>query len=132
MPGYEAGRIRAIFELPCHLSYLSKEKLVYIEHFRPFSKSNPMPHGLYSTTHTMTSGVRKTSVILLSLIRMACHLTLRYQQISETLHISSETDLLSVAHQFYFNNYASHFVFLVLEYWRKHGGNGASPLCIFF
>ncbi|KAB5587770.1 hypothetical protein CTheo_8789 [Ceratobasidium theobromae] len=78
LQGYEAGRVRAIFELPWHISYMYNKKLVYIEHFRPFSECNPWPHSLYSMSHALNNGVRKTSVIPLLAIQMSCHLTPHY------------------------------------------------------
>jgi hypothetical protein len=140
-PEYKAGRIRAIFELPRHLSYMSKEKLVYIEHFRPFSRGNPMPHRMFSTSHEMANGERKTSVIPLSAIRMACHLAPRFKSLSEMCNpITSQTDLLSLSKEFYFNKYCSHFTFTVMEHWQKHGGHckflyrcfpGLSPIILY-
>jgi hypothetical protein len=102
------------------------QKLVYVEHFCPFSNTNLSPHCLFSTKHAMAGGTRKTSVIPLSSIRMACHLTPHYKQLSAAFPVSSDTDPLSSFNQFYFNNYCSHFVFAVLEHWRKRGANCAS------
>jgi hypothetical protein len=128
--GYEAGRVRVIFELPRHLSYMYKGKLAYIEHFRPFSQCNPMPHRLYSTSHAMARGVRRTSVIPLSLIQMSCHLTPRYKQLDDTVRITPDTDLMSTFNQFFFNKYCSYFVFVVMEHWRQRV-NCESPVIHF-
>lgn len=117
--GYKAGRARAIFELPSHLSYIYPGKLVYIEHFRPFSSSCPNPHRLYSTSLAMVNCMRMISIIPLSSIRMACHLVPRYHLMDVEQQISSSDDLLTTSKHCYFNKYASHFIFALTEHWRQ-------------
>jgi hypothetical protein len=118
--GFQAGRIRAIFELPHHLSIqVTNEKLAYLECFRPFSASAPKPLSLYSTSHLMVNNRRQALVVPLSYLRMVCHLTPRYHLMDPEHHISSSTDLLAVCSRFHLNKYCSHFMFVVLEHWRK-------------
>ncbi|KAG8729242.1 hypothetical protein FRC10_004158, partial [Ceratobasidium sp. 414] len=117
--GFQAGRVRAIFELPRSLLSLCSEKLVYIEHFRPFSAGAPLPLSLHSTSHMMQGNRRFASVIPLSRLRLACHLAPRYQLLDPNYPVSSTSDLLADHNRFYLNKYASHFLFIILEYWRK-------------
>ncbi|KAG8715977.1 hypothetical protein FRC09_016138, partial [Ceratobasidium sp. 395] len=98
-----AGRVRAIFELPPHLSRYYSEKLVYIEHFRPLSKGAPTPLSLHSTSHMTSNGRRCASVIPLSQLRMACHLVPKFCSLDPKLSISSSTDLLAIQNKFYLN-----------------------------
>ncbi|KAG8714425.1 hypothetical protein FRC09_017655 [Ceratobasidium sp. 395] len=119
---YAAGRVRAIFKLPKHLQFLYSKKLVYVEHFRSFSVNPGLPHGFHTTTHQMERGrpsVRQVSVIPLSTIRMACHLTPVYQLTDQLALISSSSDLLTSYQRFYLNGYSSYFIFNLLDHWRK-------------
>ncbi|KAG8730403.1 hypothetical protein FRC10_002734 [Ceratobasidium sp. 414] len=115
----QAGRVQAIFELPNHLQSLFSQKLVYIEHFRPFSNHVARSTLLYMTSHAMHGNRRSASVIPLSQLRMTCHLTLRYHLLDPNLPISSSTDLLSKHNSFYINKYASDWLFAVIGYWEK-------------
>jgi hypothetical protein len=67
----------------------------------------------------MANNVRQTAVIPLSDIVMTCQLTPRYHLMDPEYRINSSTDLLSCFDRFYLNKYSSHFMFAVLEYWRK-------------
>ncbi|KAG9098699.1 hypothetical protein FS749_003186 [Ceratobasidium sp. UAMH 11750] len=115
----QAGRVRAIFELPNHLQTLCPEKLVYIEHFQPFSARPSRTTDLHTTKHAISGGHRCTSVIPLSHIRMTCHLAPKYHLFDRDHLISAATDLLAVHDSFYLNKYASFWLFLVLEYWER-------------
>ncbi|KAG8709952.1 hypothetical protein FRC08_017839 [Ceratobasidium sp. 394] len=117
--GLEAGRVRAIFELPRHLQSVCSEKPVYIEHFEPFSDSRSRTTNLYRTHHAVHNGRRAASVIPLSQVRMTCHLTPKYHEIRARHHISSTTDLLALHHTFYLNKYVSPWWFVVLDYWER-------------
>ncbi|QRV97098.1 hypothetical protein RhiJN_25117 [Ceratobasidium sp. AG-Ba] len=119
---YVAGRVRAIFKLPAHLQHLYSKKLVYIEHFHPFSAKPHPVHGLYTTSRRMERDqprVRYSSVMPLSKIQMACHLTPIYSREEPTDSISATSDLLSDYRRFYLNSYSSYFMFNVLNRWRK-------------
>ncbi|KAG9081048.1 hypothetical protein FRC06_005882 [Ceratobasidium sp. 370] len=120
--GFQAGRIRAIFELPSHLKPYYDQKLVYLELFRPFSANRQFPTDLYTTSHQMDGTRRRAVVIPLSRLRMACHLMPQYQSLNPDIRVSSSTDLLSLHNKFYFNKYASHFIFVIMDYWRKRLG----------
>ncbi|KAG8768820.1 hypothetical protein FRC12_005337 [Ceratobasidium sp. 428] len=119
---YMAGRVRVIFKLPKHLQFLYANKLVYVEHFKPFSAAPQLPHGLHTTAHQMERwrpSVRQVSVIPLSSIRMACQLTPLYRFTDQLALISSSSDLLSSYRHFYLNGYSSYFIFNLLDHWRK-------------
>ncbi|KAG9094615.1 hypothetical protein FS749_012136 [Ceratobasidium sp. UAMH 11750] len=124
---FQAGRIRAIFELPRHLQPYYNQKLAYLELFRPFSVRPQYPMNLYSTSHKMDGPRRCAVVIPLSRLRMACHLVPQYQSLDPELRISSSTDLLAVHNHFYFNKYASHPIFAIMDHWRKQVGHQRIP-----
>ncbi|KAG9086517.1 hypothetical protein FRC06_003041, partial [Ceratobasidium sp. 370] len=67
----EAGRVRAIFELPKHLRSTCSEKLVYLERFEPFSERRSRTTDLYTTRHAVHNGRRAACVVPLS--RVPCH-----------------------------------------------------------
>ncbi|KAG8724785.1 hypothetical protein FRC09_014207 [Ceratobasidium sp. 395] len=118
---FQAGRVRAIFELPPHLKPLYEQKLAYLELFRPFSASRPYPINLHTTSHMMNSNgtQRCTAVVPLSHLRMACHLVADIHSFDIERPISSKDDLLSIHNKFFFNKYASHFLFVIMDYWRR-------------
>ncbi|KAG8708612.1 hypothetical protein FRC08_018808 [Ceratobasidium sp. 394] len=116
--GLRAGRVRTIFELPKHLQAICPDKLVYIEHFEPFSARRVQVLGLYTANHAMQAGRRVTSVIPLTQIRMTCHLAPQYSMLDPSLQVSSFTDLLSAHNRFYLNKYASYWIFIILDYWE--------------
>lgn len=105
---------------------MCREKLVYVELFRPFSRSNPEPTRLYTTSHAVTNDVRNASVIRLSDIKMTCHLAPRYSLLNPDLRINSSIDLLSTSRQFYLNKYISHYAFAIFEHWSKQQHAGES------
>ncbi|KAG8735173.1 hypothetical protein FRC10_010905 [Ceratobasidium sp. 414] len=123
LKGFQAGRIRAIFELPHHLKPYYNQKLAYLELFRPFSAGQQFLTNLHTTSHMMNGTRRCAAVVPLSRLRMACHLMPQYQSLDPDLRVSSSTDLLSLHDKFYFNKYASHFLFVIMDYWRKQLGN---------
>ncbi|KAG9080488.1 hypothetical protein FRC06_006521 [Ceratobasidium sp. 370] len=114
----QAGRVRAIFELPDYVHPFFPQKLVYIERFCPFS-AHVSRSSLYTTSHAVHGGRRSVSVIPLSQLRMTCHLAPRYHLLDPDLRISSSTDLLSEHDSFYLNKHASYWLFAVLDYWEK-------------
>ncbi|KAF8593671.1 hypothetical protein BDV93DRAFT_460569 [Ceratobasidium sp. AG-I] len=116
---FEAGRIKTIFKVPRHLSEVCDQKLAYVELFRPFSQLTRGPTGLYTTRHATIDNKRQALVIPLSDIVMTCQLTPQYHMMEPDLRVTSSTDLLSEFDQFYLNKYSSHFMFAVLEHWRK-------------
>ncbi|KAG8687662.1 hypothetical protein FRC08_011864 [Ceratobasidium sp. 394] len=115
---FQAGRVRAIFELPNHLLPLCSEKLAYVELFRPFSANVTYPTSLYTTGHMMRDNQRAVAVVPISKIRMACHLAPRYHLLDPDQIVSSSTDLLAIHNSFLLNRYTSHFQFAVMDYWE--------------
>ncbi|QRW09681.1 hypothetical protein RhiLY_08680 [Ceratobasidium sp. AG-Ba] len=126
---YTAGRVRAIFKLPKHLHFLYPKKLVYVEHFQPFSvKPHPI-HGMFTTSQRMERNnplSRHASVMPLSKIRMGCHLTPAYTENDISDGITLASDLLDDYRRFYLNSYSSYFVFNLLDHWRKQLERGSS------
>ncbi|KAG8789232.1 hypothetical protein FRC12_013725 [Ceratobasidium sp. 428] len=116
---FVAGRVRAIFELPSHLSKFCSEKLVYLEHFQPFQDHANLHTQLYTTGHAVHNHRRYSSVVPLSRVRMTCHLAPRYHLFDDQYRISRSTDLLSIHDAFYLNKYASYWLFIVFEYWQQ-------------
>ncbi|KAG8753856.1 hypothetical protein FRC12_011393 [Ceratobasidium sp. 428] len=115
----EAGRVRAIFSLPRHLQSFSSEKLVYLERFCAFSPQPSVSTSLYTTQHASEDRRRSAIVILLSQLRMTCHLAPRFHLLSQALPVSSSTNLLSAHKYFFLNKYASSWLFSIFEYWEK-------------
>jgi hypothetical protein len=119
MLGYRAGRVRVIFRLPNHLRYFYPHHLVHVELFGPFNP-NPSPsHGLYSTSPALHDGRRCLAIIPISDVVLACHLAPVYSFLSKDTRLDNFSDLLSIGRRFFFNHYASHFVFLFIRYWRR-------------
>ncbi|KAG8794672.1 hypothetical protein FRC12_022567 [Ceratobasidium sp. 428] len=119
---YTPGRIRVIFKLPRHLRFLYPHKLAYVEHFHPLSTMPNEKSGFFTTrirNEVDQAGVRRVSVIPLSKIRMACHLTPIYRFKDDFSAISTESDTLSTYSNFYLNNYGSYFMFNLLVHWER-------------
>ncbi|QRW07669.1 hypothetical protein RhiLY_06668 [Ceratobasidium sp. AG-Ba] len=121
----EAGRVRAIFSLADHHQSLCSEKLVYLEQFRPFAQSPITSTSLYTTQHALCRGHRRAVVVLLSQLRMTCHLVPQYNYLPADFRISSSTDLLAEHRHFSLNKYASPWLFSVLDYWENRRLNAA-------
>ncbi|KAG9093118.1 hypothetical protein FS749_015043 [Ceratobasidium sp. UAMH 11750] len=116
---YRAARVRVIFKLPTFCHELTSEPLAYVELFTAFTSPSISPHGLFQTSHQLHSGNRVTTVIPVSKIRMACHLSPRYTSFDLPFLISSNTDLLSVCSQFFLNRHSSYYFFSLSDYWRS-------------
>ncbi|KAG8773231.1 hypothetical protein FRC12_002651 [Ceratobasidium sp. 428] len=113
------GRIRAIFELPDHLTKFCSDKLVYVEHFLPFPDQPSQNAHLYMTSHAIRNRRRYASVMPLSRVRLTCHLSPRYHLFDRNYRISRSTDLLTAHDAFYLNRHASYWLFIVFEYWQR-------------
>ncbi|EUC56496.1 hypothetical protein RSOL_181130 [Rhizoctonia solani AG-3 Rhs1AP] len=117
---YRAGRVRAIFSLPPHLRDSYPDPLVYLDLFAPFPKSLAISHGMYTTTHDEYRGTRRTLVIPVAWLVSACHLAPVFGQSPQGFPFERH-DLLSVSKQFFFNHYSNHFIFGLVEHWRRAG-----------
>ncbi|KAG8702500.1 hypothetical protein FRC08_003449 [Ceratobasidium sp. 394] len=127
---FQAGRVRAIFQVPRYLQELCAETLAYVELFRPFSHSMSQPASLYTTGNMMRNHRRCSTVVPISRIRMAIHLAPRYNLLDPDQPISASTDLLSTHDSFYLNKYASYFQFDTMEYWeQRRQAQECSPVC---
>ncbi|KAF8709631.1 Zn-finger protein, partial [Rhizoctonia solani] len=117
---YRAARVRAIFELPSQFKHLCPQQLVYVEWFNPFNPSLLKYWETYSTTRAVDQAQRtRTSVIPLSSIRLACHLGPRFNTIDEEFQPRLDTDIFDVCRSFILNQFASYYVFDLLEHWEK-------------
>ncbi|KAG8724120.1 hypothetical protein FRC09_000267 [Ceratobasidium sp. 395] len=117
---FQAGRVRAIFELPKHLSSYYPGKLAYVERFHPFSKGTPQPFSLHTTSQMMRDNQRCAAIIPLSHLRLACHLAPKYNSMPDPQQpLDSSTDVLSIHHTLYLNHYVSHFLFVIFDYWKQ-------------
>ncbi|QRV83627.1 plasma membrane ATPase 4 [Ceratobasidium sp. AG-Ba] len=119
---YTPARVRAIFELPKDLHYLSNEKLAYVDLF--YSPSpNPEPDvGLFTTTRAQLDGVRRTVVIPLTDITMTCHLAPRYNRFRPDTKLIQYSDILQLCESFYINIFASYFLYELFRHWGQAGG----------
>ncbi|CUA77852.1 hypothetical protein RSOLAG22IIIB_12875 [Rhizoctonia solani] len=115
---YRAGRVRAIFSLPSHLYNSYPDPLVYLDLFAPFPKSLAVSHGVYTTERDEYRGTRRTLVIPVAWLVSACHLAPVFGQFPHDFPFERH-DLLSVSKQFFFNHYSNHFIFGLVEHWRR-------------
>ncbi|KAG9077987.1 hypothetical protein FS749_010059 [Ceratobasidium sp. UAMH 11750] len=118
---YRAGRVRAFFTLPAHLKYLYSGPLAYVEVFTPFDVSVPLSSGLHSTKPDFDSrNQRRTLVILVTDISLACHLTPKFHLLDKELKLTAATDIFAHSKHFWLNHYFSHHFFQLIEHWRCH------------
>ncbi|CAE6427749.1 unnamed protein product [Rhizoctonia solani] len=120
---YRAGRIRAIFRLPRHLSSIYDEPLVYLETFKLFSMPVNYPdHRLCITGPQITNGARVDIVVPLTKVRAACHLAPQFHRMDDATDpqpLTSADDLLSTTNHFYLSRHNSDFMFALLDHWRR-------------
>ncbi|QRV85180.1 hypothetical protein RhiJN_13198 [Ceratobasidium sp. AG-Ba] len=119
---YRPARVRAMFELPTNLFRLYSGKLAYVEMFNPVSQNPVAPTGLFTTSRTMSSGKRSCAVIPLDDIAMTCHLVPHYRLFRPEAPLTQYADVLELCSTFYFNIFATYFVFELLRHWDQHGG----------
>lgn len=72
---------------------------------------------MHTTSPDMHRGARRTVVVPLVWIVAACHLAPHFGQFNDDFPFERH-DLLSVANEFFFNHYSSHFVFGMVDHWR--------------
>ncbi|KAG8732610.1 hypothetical protein FRC11_012268 [Ceratobasidium sp. 423] len=116
---YRAGRVRAFFHLPAHIRYLYPGPLAYLELFTPFSAPISPFNKLNSTTLDFEpAGPRRTLVIPVSDIVLACHLIPKYHLLDKELQLHSGMDMLSISRQFWLNHYYNHHLYRLIQHWR--------------
>lgn len=117
--GYRAGRVRAFFTLPAHLTYLYDGPLAYVEVFAPFESPTSKYNRLHATKPDLDSrDRRRTLVIPVSDIVLACHLVPKFHLLDEELALTANTDLLAIGKDFWLNHYYNHHFYQLVEHWR--------------
>ncbi|KAG8720797.1 hypothetical protein FRC08_018133 [Ceratobasidium sp. 394] len=117
---YRAGRVRALFTLPGHLRHYYSGQLAYLEVFAPFDASVSPFAKMHSTQPDFDSrNRRRTLVVPVTEIVMACHLAPKFHRLDEELQLTPSTDLLAVSKHFWLNHYYSHFFFQLVQHWWR-------------
>ncbi|KAG8694994.1 hypothetical protein FRC08_008125 [Ceratobasidium sp. 394] len=120
---YRPARVRLIFEFPARYQDLYKGKLAYVEMFNIVSR-NPRPGtGLFTTTRSPGQGLRQCRIVPLSLIRMTCHLVPKYNEFDPAAPLTVLSDVLELCRIFYFNIFATYFMFELLRHWSQDGSD---------
>ncbi|KAG8730527.1 hypothetical protein FRC10_002622 [Ceratobasidium sp. 414] len=117
---YRACHVRAIFELPKNLQPIYSRKLTYVELFNLFHGPD-LSTDLYWTSHSFVDTRRDILVMLLSQLRMACHIALRYGTATADLDLGIEPDILSTCKKFVYNNFGSFFLYELMHHWLNIG-----------
>ncbi|KAF8602027.1 hypothetical protein BDV93DRAFT_557799 [Ceratobasidium sp. AG-I] len=120
MQHFRACRVRSFFTLPAHLKYLWPGQLAYVEVFVPFDSPTSQSNQMHSTKPDLDSrNQRRTLVIPVSDIVLSCHLAPKFHQLNKDTRLSIDTDLLSSGKEFWLNHYVNHYLFQLVEYWRR-------------
>lgn len=72
---------------------------------------------MYTTSHDLYRGIRRTVVVPLVWVVAACHLAPVFGQFPDNFPFDRH-DLLSAGRDFFFNHYSSHFMFGLVDHWR--------------
>ncbi|KAG9076112.1 hypothetical protein FRC06_009693 [Ceratobasidium sp. 370] len=95
--GYRPGRVRAFFSLPGHIRHQYPGQLAYLELFSAIDAGVSSFHGLNSTRVELTpSGRRRTLVVPVTDIVLACHLAPKFSMLDKELVLNSQTDLFVI------------------------------------
>lgn len=101
---------------------LWKGKLAYVEMFNKMSREPDRKTGLFTVTRSVDDeGARLCAVVPLSDIRMTCHLAPKYDSILPEETLLHYSDALQIYKTFYFNIYASYFLYELLRHWSQDG-----------
>lgn len=112
--------MRAIFTLPANLTLLYSGPLAYVEVFKPFDASVSQFSGMHSTKPDYNSrDQRRTLVIPISDIFLACHLVPKFPKLGPGLTLTSDTDLLAVGNNFWFNHFYNHYLYQLVNHWWR-------------
>ncbi|KAF8593789.1 hypothetical protein BDV93DRAFT_566147 [Ceratobasidium sp. AG-I] len=118
--GCRAGRVRSFFTLPAHLKYLYTGQLAYVELFEPFESPTSRVNRMHSTKPDVDSrNRRRTLVIPVSDIVMACHLAPKFHLLGREIKLNIHSDLLSVGKEFWLNHYYNHYFYQLMEHWQR-------------
>ncbi|KAG9099825.1 hypothetical protein FRC06_004782 [Ceratobasidium sp. 370] len=118
---YQPGRVRVIFELPARMRHLYAGRLAYVEMFNVMSAEPRWPTGLFTTTRSIADGLRVCAVVPLLSIRMTCHLAPRYSTFQPEFPLTMHYDVLQLCKTFFFNIFASYFLYELLRHWSQDG-----------
>ncbi|KAG8721715.1 hypothetical protein FRC08_010851 [Ceratobasidium sp. 394] len=117
---YRPGRVRAFFSLPAHIRHYHPGQLAYLELFSPIDGGVSSFHELHSTRVELTpSGQRRSLVVPVTDIVLACHLAPKFHMLDKELVLNSQTDLFAISKHFWINQFYSHHMHLVVKHWRK-------------
>ncbi|KAG9118352.1 hypothetical protein FRC07_007167, partial [Ceratobasidium sp. 392] len=117
---YCAGRVRALFTLPAHLTYMFSGLLAYVEVFAPFEASVSPFAGMHWTKHEYDArGRRRTLVIPISDIPLACHLTPKFHLLDEGVKLTTRMDLFAISKFFWLNHYYNHYFYRLIQHWQQ-------------
>jgi hypothetical protein len=126
LAGYRAGRVRAIFTLPDHLTWIHSGPLVYIQLFNTFSYAASPFSRLNRVSATFSGdGKRQSAVIPITDLALACHIAPQFGVLEENdTPLASQIDLLDVGRRFFYNPYYNYYSYLLAEHWRKRRAGG--------
>ncbi|KAG8724983.1 hypothetical protein FRC09_011011 [Ceratobasidium sp. 395] len=119
---YRPARVRAIFELPARLRHIYNGRLAFVELFYATCHRPLGPTGLFTTSRTMSQGVRLCAVIPLSDIRMTCHLVPRYNLFA-LRGLTLYSDVLRLCDKFFLNIFVSYFCYELFRHWSQEGSD---------
>jgi hypothetical protein len=123
--GYRAARVRVIFRLPSRLHHLYSGELAYVEMFNTMSQQPLQPTGLFTTTRLKNpEGSPVCAFVSLSSICMSCHLAPRYTIFRPETHLTLLSDVLQLCETFFFNMFASYFLYKLVRHWSQDGTTG--------
>ncbi|KAG9080059.1 hypothetical protein FRC06_007126, partial [Ceratobasidium sp. 370] len=117
---YRAGRVRTFFTLPGHLQHYYSGHLAYIEVFGAFDTSVSPFGKMHSTKPDLDSrNRRRTLVIPVTDIVMACHLVPKFHRLDKDLRLTAHTDVFAISDHFWLNHYYNRFFYQLMQHWRR-------------
>lgn len=66
-----------------------------------------------------TTGKRRTLVVLITDIILACHLAPKFSLLDPELQLTAQLDLLNISKNFFLNHYYNHHFYLLMNHWRR-------------
>jgi hypothetical protein len=66
--------------------------------------------------------MRTTAIVPIRLIHASCHLIPNYDALDPDLDFDAETDLLSLAPEFFLSRHSSYYLFAVMDHWQRVTG----------
>jgi hypothetical protein len=112
-----------IFALPLRIRHRFSKHLAFVEYFTPFNTAQPpgtrMRQHTIKTT-TSSKGTRVVAVVPLTDIKLSCHLTPKFDQMSDKdwAACGSKDSFLDSFSQFYFNDFSSHIMYGYTHLWK--------------